>query len=116
MPLNDIRLATSRSRKRIRSTRHWLDADTELVVLAVRIVVYRGLQKWELMREIAKRLVEWYPQDSQWVVSWAYATRRAVSIEFPRDILLAAKPIFPQEPMIPFYLACYASQLGGGYC
>jgi len=27
-------------------------------VLAVRIAVYHGLQKWELMREIARRLVD----------------------------------------------------------
>ena len=27
-------------------------------VLAVRIAVYNGLKKWELMREVAKRLAE----------------------------------------------------------
>src|SRR5437762_7910673 len=30
-------------------------------VLAVRIAVYHGLKKWELMREVAKRLAEFQP-------------------------------------------------------
>jgi hypothetical protein len=32
-------------------------------VLAVRIAVYRGLKKWELMREVAKRLAEFQPDE-----------------------------------------------------
>ena len=30
-------------------------------ILALRIEIYRGLQKWELMAEIAKRLTEFEP-------------------------------------------------------
>ena len=53
-------------------------------VLAVRIAVYQGLKKWELMREVSKRLAEFQPNDIQWTVSLAYATRRADSIQvFP---------------------------------
>src|SRR5215467_8082584 len=50
-------------------------------VLAVRIAVYQGLEKWELMREVSKRLAEFQPDDIQWTVSLAYATRRADSIQ-----------------------------------
>ena len=32
-------------------------------VLAVRIAVYQGLKKWELMREVAKRLAEFQPDE-----------------------------------------------------
>ena len=50
----------------------FLEADTELdkmdpfnraapEVLALRIAIYRGLAKWELMQEIAKRLAEFQP-------------------------------------------------------
>ena len=30
-------------------------------VLALRIATYRGLEKWELMKEIAKRLADFHP-------------------------------------------------------
>ena len=54
----------------------YLEADAELdeidpfcpatpEVLAVRLAIYHGLKKWELMTEIAKRLVEFQPNDVQ---------------------------------------------------
>src|SRR5215472_6133531 len=64
-------------------------------VLAVRIAVYHGLQKWELMREIAARLVDFQPNDIQWTISLAYATNRADSIQRAKQILLEAEPNFP---------------------
>jgi len=48
-------------------------------VLATRLAIYHGLAKWELMQEIAKRLAEFQPDDVQWTISLAYATRRADS-------------------------------------
>src|SRR4051812_46923521 len=57
-------------------------------VLALRIDVYRALKKWELMREIAARLHDFDPQNLQWVVSLAFATRRAVSLHVAREILV----------------------------
>ncbi|MEY2502282.1 MAG: hypothetical protein QOI07_2616 [Verrucomicrobiota bacterium] len=81
-------------------------------VLSIRAAIYHGLKKWELLRVVALQLTRLEPANVQWIVSLAYATRRAASIEFARDILLAAKPIFPQEPVILFNLACYACQLG----
>jgi hypothetical protein len=80
-------------------------------VLAVRIAVYHGLQKWELMREIAKRLVDFQPDDVQWTISLAYATRRADSIQAAKDILLNAESKFPKEGIIKYNLACYFCQL-----
>ena len=43
-------------------------------ILALRIEIYRGLRKWELMAELAKRLADFQPNDPQWPVSLAYAT------------------------------------------
>ena len=43
-------------------------------VLAVRLAIYRGLKKWELMQQIAKRLKEFQPDNVQWTISLAYAT------------------------------------------
>jgi tetratricopeptide (TPR) repeat protein len=81
-------------------------------VLRVRIAIYHGLQKWELLRVVALQLTRLEPENIQWVISLAYATRRAVSIEFAKDILVAAKSLFPKEAIILFNLACYACQLG----
>jgi tetratricopeptide (TPR) repeat protein len=101
----------------------FLEADTELdkidpfnraapEVLAMRLAIYRGLQKWELMREIAKRLADFQPDDVQWTISLAYATRRADSIRAAKDVLLNAEPKFPNEAAIKYNLACYLCQTG----
>jgi lipopolysaccharide biosynthesis regulator YciM len=60
-------------------------------VLAVRLAIYHGRKKWELMREIAKRLANFQPNDIQWITSYAYATRRAESIRAAKEILLKAE-------------------------
>src|SRR4030095_373212 len=63
--------------------RMFFEADTELdkidpfnraapEVLAIRLAIYHGLKKWELMQEIAKRLSEFQPDDIQWTISLAY--------------------------------------------
>ncbi len=81
-------------------------------VLALRIEIYRGLENWELMAELSKRLIEFQPDDPHWPVSMAYATRRATSIEAAKEILLNAAPKFPKEAVIPYNLGCYFCQLG----
>ena len=81
-------------------------------VLAIRLAIYRGLKKWELMQQIAKRLKQFDPDNVEWAISLAYATRRAYSIDVAREILLAAEAMFPREAAIPYNLACYYCQLG----
>src|SRR5262245_44567543 len=81
-------------------------------VLAVRIAVYHGLKKWELMQQVAKRVAEYQPDDVQWTISLAYATRRADSIQAAKKILLNAEPKFPKDPNIKYNLACYFCQTG----
>ena len=101
----------------------FLEADTELdkidpfnraapEVLAMRLAIYRGLQKWELMQEIAKRLADFQTNDIQWTISLAYATRRANSIQAAKEVLLNAQPKFPKEGAIKYNLACYFCQTG----
>jgi tetratricopeptide (TPR) repeat protein len=101
----------------------FLEANTELdkidpfnraapEVLALRIEIYRGLAKWELMQELAKRLTDYQPDDVQWTISLAYATRRADSIEAAKEVLLNAEPNFPNEAAIKYNLACYFCQTG----
>jgi tetratricopeptide (TPR) repeat protein len=81
-------------------------------VLGVRLAIYQGLKKWELMQQIAKRLKEFQPDNVQWTTSLAYATRRAYSIDVAMEILLDAEAKFPREAAIPYNLACYYCQLG----
>jgi tetratricopeptide (TPR) repeat protein len=80
-------------------------------VLALRIEIYRGLEKWELMQQISKRLKEFQPDNVQWTISLAYATRRTYSIDVAMEILLNAEAKFPNEGAIPYNLACYYCQL-----
>ena len=81
-------------------------------VLGVRVAIYHGLKKWDALQVVAAKLAEFEPTNVQWTVSLAYATRRAVSLQGARDILLAALPRFPDEAIIPFNVACYYCQLG----
>ena len=61
---------------------------------------------------ISKRLLGFQPDDVQWVISFAYAIRRANSIEAAIEILLNAEPKFPKQAVIKYNLACYFCQLG----
>lgn len=79
---------------------------------AVRVEIYSGLKKWELLRVVAKKLADHDPDEVQWPISLAYATRRAESIEAAKVILLEAVERHPQEPMLHYNLACYESVLG----
>ena len=62
------------------------------------------------MAEIAKRLADFQPDDVQWTISLAYATRRADSIPAAKQILLNAESKFPKEAIIKYNLACYFCQ------
>ena len=101
----------------------YLEADAELdeidrfcraapEVLAVRLEIYAGLKKWELMQVVAKKLAEHDPQNVQWAISWAYATRRANSLQAAKEILSNAESKFPKDAIIKYNLACYCCQLG----
>ncbi|MGC3990165.1 MAG: hypothetical protein QM796_10885 [Chthoniobacteraceae bacterium] len=81
-------------------------------VLAVRLSIYSGLERWDLAEVVAKSLVLAEPENSQWWISLAYATRRTSSIEAARAILMSARDHHAGEPIIHYNLACYACQLG----
>jgi tetratricopeptide (TPR) repeat protein len=91
-----------------------IDAEVRHVaeVLAVRVSIYAGLEKWELMQTVAGRLTAHDPDNAQWSISLAYATRRAQSIEAAKSILLEAVERLPKEPILHYNLACYECQLG----
>ena len=81
-------------------------------VLGVRMELHSKQERWDWMRELASSLMRTNPDDPQWVISYAYATRRAHCLEAARDVLRAASSKFPNEPTIHYNLACYECQLG----
>lgn len=103
--------------------RMYLDANDELErvtaelrhlpqVLVFRLEIYRALEKWELMQTVARRLANGEPENVQWWISWAYATRRADSIDAARLILVNAMELHSAAAVIHYNLACYLCQLG----
>ncbi len=91
-----------------------IDADqrSHTEVLALRVKIYLALKKWDLMQTVAKRLSLIEPDDPQWTVSWAYATRRAESMEAARIILVNAVERLPNVAIFHYNLACYECLLG----
>lgn len=81
-------------------------------VMRARVEIYSAAKAWDQMREVAAFLVREWPEDSQHWISLAHATRRCRSIGEAAAHLAEAMALHPQEPMIPFNLACYAAQTG----
>jgi lipopolysaccharide biosynthesis regulator YciM len=81
------------------------------VVLATWLEVYQLWQKWSEASSVAMRLAEIEPEESNWPVALAYATRRSRGLIFAQEILLEASEKFPECAAIQFNLACYAAQL-----
>lgn len=80
-------------------------------VLAVRVEIYQTLERWELMQVVAKKLTESDPKNPRWALKFAYAVRRADSLESARTVLLDAVERFPTVAAIHYNLACYECQL-----
>jgi len=83
------------------------------IILQVFWETYAQWEKWRPAREVAQKLVELCPDDSFGWVHRAYALRRTDGggIEKAWDLLLPAAVRFPDEPIIPYNLACYCAQL-----
>jgi lipopolysaccharide biosynthesis regulator YciM len=81
-------------------------------VLVVWLEVYQRWQKWSEAEAVATRLSEMEPEEPNWLIALAYATRRSRGLAFAREILLRASEKDPNCGTIQFNLACYAAQLG----
>jgi Flp pilus assembly protein TadD len=82
-------------------------------VLEVRWLVHAQEKNWEEGLAVAGKLVEVAPQRSSGWLHRAYALRRAQGggLQAAWNALLPAVEMFPEEPTIPYNLACYACQL-----
>jgi Flp pilus assembly protein TadD len=81
-------------------------------VQAVRLALLQEQEDWPALRDLACELIRRDPAESAAWVMWAYATRRADSLESAERILLEAELIHPAEPTIQFNLGCYACVRG----
>jgi Flp pilus assembly protein TadD len=80
--------------------------------LAVRLAVLHEQKKWTEVRDLARELVRSTPAEPALWISWAYATRRAESLDAAEEILREAEERHPTEPTIQFNLGCYACLRG----
>jgi predicted Zn-dependent protease len=86
--------------------------NTTTEVIAIRLAVLQEQAQWPQLRDLAREFVERVPGEPAAWVTWAYATRRAVSIKDAEKILLEAEQHHPAEATIQFNLGCYACQRG----
>jgi tetratricopeptide (TPR) repeat protein len=70
-------------------------------------------KNWSRGLSAAERLIEVEPDRPSGWLHRSYATRRAAGgVGKAMELLLPASAQFPEEPLIPYNLACYACQLG----
>ena len=104
---------------------NWQEANEELEkitpgnrfhpsVLLVRYEVYARGEKWNLADEIARELIQVRPEEPQFWIWHAYATRRMPGGGIPqaREILSKAQQLIPEDSLIPYNLGCYECRLG----
>jgi lipopolysaccharide biosynthesis regulator YciM len=88
--------------------------DSSLMVsrgLSLRLCIYAGLEKWDLMEAVAEKLARHNPNDAQWAIWGAYAAAKGQSIEGAKKILMRALYVHPNDPRIHYVLSCYESRL-----
>jgi lipopolysaccharide biosynthesis regulator YciM len=82
------------------------------VVLASWLELYQHWHKWAEALSVAQRLTELEPDEPNWAIALAYATRRTCGLRLAREVLQSAVEKFEHCAAIHFNLACYAAQLG----
>lgn len=80
--------------------------------LALRITLYQKRGQWPELSTASAELARQRPYDAGAWIIWAYATRRADSLEAAERILREARILHPKEATISFNLGCYHCQRG----
>ena len=83
------------------------DKNARMLLLAIR----QEPENWSFAQDIARGLRLEFPDEADWWVSDAYATRRCDSIESAREILLKGLTLHEDSSIIRYNLACYACVL-----
>jgi len=84
------------------------------MVLEIRWLVEAADQNWEEALLSARALVQAAPEMPEGWLHQAYALRRVPKggLTAAWNALASAESTFPEEPIFPYNLACYACQLG----
>lgn len=83
-------------------------------LLEVRWILDARQEDWLEALQTAERLLQVAPENSSGWLHRAYALRRVPdgSVEKAAEALSPAVDLFPEEPTIPYNLACYACVVG----
>jgi len=85
---------------------------TSVEVLSLELAILHQSNQWTESMKVAGRMVELDPENPDWHIAYAFATRRARSLDQARSILAHALALFPANALIHYNLGCYAAQLG----
>ena len=89
-----------------------IESASEFDVRVLRSLVLQEQKHWVRLVPLAAGLVREKSDDPGWWIMWAYAVRRAESLDAAEKILLQATTNHPKEATIQFNLGCYACQRG----
>lgn len=81
-------------------------------VLEVRWQIGARAGQWEACLRLARAMVKRAPEQSSGWIGLAFALHELKMTQEAWDSLLGVAAKFPQEPTIPYNLACYGAQLG----
>ncbi len=82
------------------------------VIIAFQFSLFSDMKNWSRAEGAACQMVQAMPEAAEWWINWAFATRKATSVEAANQILLRAEKKCPQDATIQFNLSCYACQMG----
>ena len=81
------------------------------------VEIFQHLEDWKSMVQVAHGLRLEFPEEVDWWIADAYATRRNESVQRAREILLEGLVCHYEDGTIRYNLACYACKLGSiGEC
>jgi hypothetical protein len=81
-------------------------------VLGARVDIYLAAEKWDFAAAVANYLVKVQPENTDWWINLAYATRRCEGIETAEAILLLARGLHQTTPCLSLTLRPTPAQRG----
>lgn len=84
--------------------------DPEVITLS--LALYQQTEDWAALKSVASRYARLRPNEPSGWIMWAYATRRADSLEQAEKILTEGRTLHPNDPTMAFNLGCYACLRG----
>ncbi|MDB6131017.1 MAG: hypothetical protein JWM04_2124 [Verrucomicrobiales bacterium] len=81
----------------------------EVLVLRWQIAAHK--KEWQTAADVARVLTETEVDNASHWIWLGYATRRGFNVQAAFDVLAPALTKFPDEPTIPYNMACYLAQL-----